>query len=157
MPTNKHDSIVEPIILAATRMEAIANRYIFEPMGLTVASAKVLKMLARSPQGVLTPTELVHATGGTKSNISQRITFLEKKGLLQRTAGTGFDRRQVAVQLTRAGKAKVIEIKKRAEQPSANLAKCFTAKEIAAQLAFFQKLDQVLNRCEKDLKTCFKA
>ena len=75
-------SIIEPIILTASQLEDFSNKYLFGPLGLTISSMKILLILNR--KGKLTAKEIVKNVGGKKSNISQRLYLLEKKGYIKK-------------------------------------------------------------------------
>lgn len=140
----------------AARLEWIGNRFVFEPMGLTAASAKILKFIAQSEKGELLPTEIMRKTGGTKSNVSQRVKFLEKLGYVKRGGCCIFDRRQYPVAITPTGKKKYLEVRKRFQGPVFTLEKHFTKEEVKAHFAFFQKMNAVLDQhTETDMQAIF--
>jgi len=149
--------LTDPIVCTAARLESIAQRFVFEPMGLTAASAKIIKFLAITPSGQLTPTEIMRQIGGTKSNISQRLNFLEKLGYIQRVMRSTGDRRQTPVQLTAAGKKKYKEVRARLQGPVLMLEQHFTKAEIKTHLAFMKKMNHTLNMHEKELPKIFNV
>ncbi|MFA7319739.1 MAG: MarR family transcriptional regulator, partial [Parcubacteria group bacterium] len=73
---------IEPIICLARRMEIIADKYVFKPLGISPISMKILKALKWHAS--LSPSDLIEITNSTKSNISQRLNLLEKEGSVRR-------------------------------------------------------------------------
>jgi DNA-binding MarR family transcriptional regulator len=146
--------ITDSIVCLAARLENIADRYVFGPMGMSAASFKILGVLSHADR--MTPGEILRFTGGSKSNVSQRLRFLEKEGLIRRLSDSGAkDRRHVAVSLTPAGRKKVASVARQFAKAHLKLEEHFTKKEIQAHLAFFRKLGNVLEAEEKNLASYF--
>lgn len=154
MPKIKYHSLTDPIIFTSARLEAIANRFVFEPLGLTLASARIIRLLADN--GKLTPSDLLAYAGGTKGNVSQRLKFLEREGYIRRAGGAGKDKRIVTVELTEKGKKRFKEIFARFETARNCLEKAFTTEEKKHYLAFFEKLNRMLDESEKEFPKIFK-
>lgn len=155
MGTFDSSSPVEPIICLAHRFEAIANKYVFQPMGLSSISMKILKLLRT--QGSLTVSDLTEMTHATKSNISQRLSFLEKENFITRTYGSDKnDRRKIVIELTPAGQEKIADLQKRFNKAKISFEKKFSAKEIAEHKAFIEKLNAILDNEENELEKIFK-
>lgn len=147
--------ITEPIIFTATRLESIANRYIFVPIGTTAAMMKILGLLKK--KGPMTPVQIMNLAGGTKSNVSQRLNTLEKSNLIVRShAVISNDRRKVMVKLTFKGKEQMEMIKKQMRKAQLCLSKHFTEREIRQHIEFFEKINEILDKGEKDLGRVFK-
>ena len=83
MKKNNHIFPAESIVCLAHRFESIANKYVFYPMGLSAISMKILKLL--KVHGRLTASDLIEMTSSTKSNMSQRLNFLEKEKYIQQS------------------------------------------------------------------------
>jgi len=148
-------SPVEPIICLTHRFEAIANKYVFQPMGLSSISMKILKLLKLNES--MTASELIEITGATKSNMSQRLSFLEKEKYIIRTyASDKKDKRKITIELTLAGKEMIADLEKRFKKAQISFEKKFTAKEIAQHKAFFKKLNSILDSGESELEKIFK-
>ncbi|MFA5993686.1 MAG: winged helix-turn-helix transcriptional regulator [Parcubacteria group bacterium] len=155
MPNKKTPSPVEPIICLAHRLEAIANKYVFQPMGFSSVSMKILKALQLHSS--LSPSDLITITSSTKSNISQRLNFLEKEGYLKRnSASVSSDQRKINIQLTRLGEKKLLEIEKRFNKARISFAQKLTAKEIEQHRLFIQKINTILDSEENELEKLFK-
>ncbi len=147
------ETISESIIHAAMRLENIANKHIFSHLGMTSASIKIMFVLKKCP-AYNTPTKILEAIGGTRSNISQRLDFLEKKGFITRKhQELDSDKRKVNIMLTSQGKAKLMEAEKWLEKANMYLEKYFTQEELASHFAFFQKLNEALD-AEEENKSC---
>lgn len=89
-------------MFTASRLEVIANRHLFGPLKMTISSMKILRLLEKMDQ--LTPKEIMENIGGTKSNISQRLDLLEKRGYITKDNKKSDDKRKVYVRLTVTGK-----------------------------------------------------
>ncbi|EKE18857.1 MAG: hypothetical protein ACD_9C00212G0003 [uncultured bacterium] len=153
--SNSSSSHVEPIICLAHRFESIANKYVFGPMGLSGASMKILKLLKL--HGSLTSSNLVEMTNATKSNISQRLSFLEKEKYIIKTyASDNQDKRKVIIELTESGKEMISDLEKRFKKAHISFEKKFTKQEIANHKAFFKKLNSILDNGESELEKLFK-
>ena len=146
-------NISDPIMSTATKLERIANVHIFSHIGLSSANIKIMCILDRMK--ITTPSGILKFLGGTRSNISQRLDFLEKKGyILRKHDSTSADKRKVNIQLTTAGRRKLTEAEKWLKKANLYLEKYFTKKELAAHFAFFKKLNEILDRDSDNCPTC---
>lgn len=156
MKKTDSSSPVEPIICITHRLEAIANKYVFQPMGLSHMSMNILKSLAIN--GPLTSSELIKITSATKSNMSQRLSFLEKEDYVARTHEKNSpDKRKVMIKLTASGKKRLTDLEKRLQKAQISFEKKFTKNEIAQHKAFFKKLTTILDNGEHELEKIFKS
>jgi DNA-binding MarR family transcriptional regulator len=147
--------ITHPIIYTAARLEAVADKYVFNPMGTTAASMKILRLL--KDHGPLTPRRIVELGGGTKSNVSQRLRHLEKNGFITRKQDVfPEDRRKVIVKMTKKGDRRVNEIQTRLKKAQICLTKNFSKKEISQHVEFLKKINRLIDREEKNLDKIFK-
>ena len=72
---------------------------------------KILKLL--HIHGTLTASNIIEMLDATKSNISQRLNFLEKESLIKRSyAINKADKRQIMVSLTEQGEKIIIDLEK---------------------------------------------
>ncbi len=155
MKINDSSSPVEPIVCLAHRFESIVNKYVFQPMNLSAISVKILKLLQENSS--MTASALIEMTGATKSNMSQRLSFLEKEGYLTKTyASDSKDKRKISIRLTPAGKEKIADLEKRFKKAKISFEKKFTEKELAQHKAFFKKLSAILDSEESELEKIFK-
>lgn len=124
-------------------------------MGLSSTSMKILKLLKN--RGPLTASKLIEITGATKSNLSQRLNFLEKENHILRTyASDKKDKRKVLIELTLTGKKMMLGIEKRLQKAQISFEKKFSEKEIAQHKAFIKKLNSILDSEESELEKIFK-
>lgn len=147
-----NESLARSIVLTAMRLENLGNRFIFEPLGLTAASLKIVGLLHHL--GPMTPSAIGERLGSTKSNITQRLNFLEKKGLVSRQAsksGQG-DGRSVSVCLTAYGRRQLKLINSALKEHQLHIAKYFTPEEIQANLDFLKRFNEILDQCPKQGK-----
>jgi DNA-binding MarR family transcriptional regulator len=143
-------NISDSIIRTAMQLESIANRHIFSHIDMTSASIKIMCVLSKCPT-CNTPTKILELIGGTRSNISQRLDYLEKNGLITRKHATAeSDKRKVSVLLTAKGKRKLLEAEGLIQKANMYLEKHFTQDELAAHFAFFKKLNELLDAAEKN-------
>lgn len=155
MKTKDSSSPIEPIVCLAHRFEAIANKYVFQPMGLSSISMKILKLLKH--HGPLTASDLISMTSATKSNMSQRLSFLEKERYINKSyASDKKDKRKIIIDLTPTGKEMIANLEKRFEKAQISFKKKFSEKEIAQHRAFFNKLNIILDSGEDELEKIFK-
>lgn len=148
-----YSSIVEPLIYTAARLEAIANKYVFAKCGLSSTSVKILRTLSKHDS--LTASGIIDVIGGTKSNISQRITVLERTLLIKRSSAQSKDKRTIAVRITPQGGRKLKEVDARLEKAKLSLEQNLTAKEIKDYLAFMEKINTTIDEGEKNISKIF--
>ena len=155
MKKNNHIFPAESIVCLAHRFESIANKYVFYPMGLSAISMKILKLL--KVHGRLTASDLIEMTSSTKSNMSQRLNFLEKEKYIQRShAGDGEDKRRVAIELTSKGKKIILDLEKKFSKAQVSFEEKFSVKELAQHKAFLIKINSILDTQEKELENLFR-
>lgn len=149
---NSYYSIIEPIIFTASRLEVIANRCFFRPIEMNISNVKILGLLCRKK--TMTAKEIMKLAGGTKSNISQRLDYLERKGFIKTQKDVSGDKRKLLVKLTVSGRKKVLEIKENLKKIKLEMEAHFDPKEIKQHYAFFNKLNNLIDLKEKDLSRC---
>ncbi len=145
---NSHYSIIEPVIYTASRLEVISNRYLFGPIGMNITSIKILGLINKKK--AITPKDIMELIGGTKSNISQRLDFLEKKGFIKTRKNTFSDKRKTLIALTPLGKKKLREMKSHLKKTSLELESNFSEEEIQQHFTFFNKLNKLIETKEKE-------
>jgi DNA-binding MarR family transcriptional regulator len=139
----------------AHRFESIANKYVFQPMGLSSISMKILKFLKNC--GPMTASNLIEMTNATKSNMSQRLSFLEKeKYIVKNYASDSSDKRKILIELTQDGRKVIATLEKRIGKAQISFEKKFSKKEIAQHRAFVAKLNSILDSEEHELEKLFK-
>lgn len=87
--------------------------------------------------------------GGTKSNITQRLNFLERSKLILSARSKEGDKRKVLVSLSPEGTKKIKDVMDIFKKNSIYLEKFFTEKELAEHFSFMRKMNTVLNDCEQ--------
>ncbi len=148
-------TIAESIILAGVRLRAIANRFVFSAEGISGVKFRILRLLCS--EGKKRPSEILKFSGGTKSNVSQRLDSLEKSKLIRRIQPKkGEDRRGIFVEITPKGEALVEKLIGRFKKSETALRSCFSKSEIEAQFAFLEKLNRGLDEHEKEIPTLFE-
>jgi len=155
MHTKNTISPIEPIICTAHRFEAIAKKYIFQPTGFSPTSMHILQVLKEN--GPMIASDLIEVIQTSKSNMSQRITFLEKECHITRTPmQEGEDRRKIIIALTSSGKKKITELEKRIKEAEISFEKKFSTEELRNHKAFFEKMGRILDDGECELAKIFK-
>lgn len=155
MKKNEPIAPAESIICLSRRLESIANKYVFQPMGLSSISMKILKLVRR--HGPLTASDMLDDLGATKSNISQRMNFLEKAGYIARKYGADKkDRRKIKIELTPKGKKTITELEKRFKKAQISFEEKFTQKELIDHRDFIKKINTILDEEKDNLEKIFK-
>jgi DNA-binding MarR family transcriptional regulator len=150
MNTLRSNSIARNLLMTASRLENYANHCLFNPQELTFSGMKILHILHF--KGPMLPTEIIKIVGGSKSNITQRLNLLAKRGLIDRYLPNNItDKRNVMVKLTKPGAVKIAQVVALINQKSLDLASCFSANEITAFSKFMDKLNAIINEEEKKL------
>jgi DNA-binding MarR family transcriptional regulator len=155
MQNKAHLSITETVIATSIRFKSIANRFVFNPSGVTGSKFRILRMIFCD--GKQRPSEITKFAGGTKSNVSQRINALEDEGLVVRLrAVKGADRRNVLVDITPKGRALVTNLMAKFSKSMQTLEKEFSEKEINDHFAFFEKMNRLLDENDKKIPELLK-
>lgn len=149
-----HPDMISPLFCATHLLETLGNRYIFNPVGLTATSFKILSALKK---GRLVPCAILLEVGGLKSNLSQRLQALEKKDLIRRFHSSPHDKRKIAFELTKSGKRLLKQAETHAKYASLSFEKEFTPAELKQHHAFFEKLIFLLTKKEASLQKHFSA
>ena len=139
-----------PSLVGATalRLEMIADHLLFKPLNLTAASFRILAVIDRC--GTMTPTDLIESLGGTKSNITQRLAFLNRSGLVKTARLKGGDGRKVLVSLTESGRRQVLTVRAIFQEHNVHVEKFFKPAEIKSFVHFIIKLNQGLDACDQE-------
>lgn len=146
-------NISDPIVSTAAKLERIANSHIFIHIGMSSASIKIMCILHKT--SVTTPSAIQEYMGSSRSNVSQRLDFLEKQGYISRKhSPLSKDKRKVDISLTSMGKRKLKEAEKWLRKANLYLEKYFTKKELDAHFAFFKKLNEILDRESNNCSVC---
>jgi DNA-binding MarR family transcriptional regulator len=145
----------ESIVCLAHRFESIANKYVFKPMGLSSSTMHILKLLKIHKE--LTASDIIEILNATKSNISQRLNFLEKEGHIQRVyAADKKDKRKITISLTNQGKEVIRNLENRFQKAQIKLEEEFTKKELEQHKNFITKINGILDKGEIELEKLFK-
>jgi DNA-binding MarR family transcriptional regulator len=140
----QNDSLVMRLIMLAHRLEETAERAFFAPHGLSMSTGRILMYLFHS--GPQTPTEILQALGGKKSNITQRIANLEKLNMVARqTPKPHADRRQIRIGLSPAGTRCAKQLDAIFNTNIAALEQSIPKQQHAATLSVFNLIDERLD------------
>lgn len=150
--TGDIDSLSNSFVMTAMRLEALMERYLFKPSGLSAASFKILSFVKNNKD--CSPSEILDYLGGTKSNITQRLNFLERSSFICSNKPRNGDKRRVLVCLSKAGEKKLSEVMNKFKENSIHFEKFFTKEEISNHLSFMVKLNESLDKTEKLMKNC---
>lgn len=152
-PLSESTDMISPLFSATSILESLGNRYIFNPVGLTATGFKILSALKQSP---MTHGTLLASVNCLKSNLSQRLSALEKKGFIRRLPNkNAADKRQVFFQLTKNGSKVLHQAEIHARHASLSFEKCFSKKELEQHKAFFDTLLALLAEKETTLERHF--
>ncbi|NTU67207.1 MAG: ArsR family transcriptional regulator [Candidatus Moranbacteria bacterium] len=137
----------EYILVAAMKLEVTANRHVFHSMRLSFMSVKIMGYLSHAKAA--TPTDIMNSVGGTKSNVSQRLNYLEKEGYISRKFDKfSGDKRKVVIKITKQGEEVLNEVTKRLDKMRRSLRAHFSKEEIEANARFCSKMISILNLSE---------
>lgn len=147
--TGRGTDIASLIGLTAWRLEMMADQLIFKPMNLSAASFRIIALLEKN--GPLIPTDILDYLGGTKSNITQRLNFLGRSGLISSERVKNGDQRKILISLTDQGQATLSNIKMAFKKYDIHAEEFFSAAELKSFQSFMEKLNEGLNKCEQDI------
>ena len=146
------ENLAGAIIFTAMRLEHVVNRSVFEPLGLTSSSVKIIGLLKH--RGQMTSREISEFLGSSKSNITQRLNFLQKNGLIRRLTATNLkDGRKIAVELTDLGLKKIKALMKIMKGNQVRVENCCGQREINLFLNLFKKINEHLDIYESSSKS----
>jgi len=132
------------IFFTSSKMEQIADQYIYKPLGLSKSTFDILHILSTKKSA--TATELLSFVGGTRSNISQRIDWLEKNNWVTRKLPTGnTDRRKIVIQLTPFAAKKMSKFESIVEESRVELEKNISDQEIKIFRKVIKKIHSKLD------------
>lgn len=144
----------EYILITAMKFEVIINKYIFHSMRLSFMSVKIMGYLSHVKAA--TPTDIMNSVGGTKSNISQRLSYLEKRGYVTRKSDRfSDDKRKVSIKITKSGEDAFLKVTKSLDKMRQSLRTHFSEKEIGANAKFCAKMISILKLPDSELKKLF--
>ena len=132
------DNVIPLIVFTSLRMEAWADNHVFKQFGLTSASFRIMALIDRL--GPSSPSRMIELLGSSKSNLTQRLGFMLRAGLVKKNK-EGEDGRRVVVALTSSGKQKYRSAFRIAKQYNDRLQSLFNDKELEAYFAFMEKLN----------------
>jgi DNA-binding MarR family transcriptional regulator len=142
----KFDNVIPLIVFTSLRMEAMADRHIFKQFGFTAASFRIMALVNR--MGKASPGDIVELLGFSKSNLTQRLGFLVKSGLVDKEKG-GADGRRLLVRLTPEGKRRFKQAFKLAKRLNDSLQSLFHGQDMDSFFNFMEKLNYNLDKAEK--------
>lgn len=134
------------LVFTAMRLETLADRYMFKPLGLTTASFRILMMLYKS--GPQAPSEIIEILGGTKSNATQRLNWLNRRGLIELTHKEGDDKRRASARITTLGRQQVDKASRLFKDNDLHIEKYFSNNEMKDFMHLLRKLNLGLDQCE---------
>ena len=141
MPT-----ISESFMCIAHRFSQLGQKHIFGHADISLISAKILFVISAKPD--ISPSMIRDMLGGTMSNISQRLSYLEKHNLIARVHDAS-DKRKISFMLTDLGKKKAAMIRRWVKKGNVSIEKHFSKDELAHHFAFCSKLHTILDKAEE--------
>lgn len=145
----RFDNVIPLIMFTSLRLEAYAERNIFKQFDFTASNFRIMAMIDRL--GPTFPSEIVTLLGFSKSNLTQRLSFMAKAGLVHKEKKDD-DGRKIVVSLTKEGKEKYLQALKIAKKKNKELGLLFNDKELDNYFDFMQKLN--LNLGKSDIFSC---
>lgn len=138
------------LVFTAMRLEMMADRFMFKPLGLTTASFRILMLLDNL--GSQTPSEIIDLIGSTKSNVTQRLNFLDRQGFIKLKRKANADKRRVSVTITALGLKQINAARQLFKKHNLHIENYFSDKEMKDFLCLLRKLNQGLDKCEINIK-----
>jgi DNA-binding MarR family transcriptional regulator len=112
-----------------------------ERFGLEIPEWRVLVTVA--PEGGCTAQQIAAGTRMHKTRVSRAIACLEEKGLIERAANSG-DRREMPLQLTKAGRRMYSELVPLALERERALLACMSREELRSFGVALERLEAFL-------------
>lgn len=138
-------NIANLVAITSLRLELIADRLIFQPLELSAASFRILALLERKKE--ITPSAILGFLGGSKSNITQRLNYLDRRLLVKTVRATTNDRRRLMVTLTPLGRSRLRAAWRSIDRNSLHVEKYFKSPELKGFYKFMIKLNKGLDIC----------
>jgi len=141
--------IVHLIACTSARLEKIAEKTFFEPLKISSASFKILAYIGHYQN--MMPSQLVKELGSTKSNITQRLNFLVKSGLIEKIKTDNGDGRSVSLVLTKVGLEKLKLATDNMSAKGMRLDEKFSAEEIKQFQELLNKFNNLITIYEESI------
>jgi len=138
------------LVFSAMRLETLADEFMFKPLGLTSATFRILMTL--DGLGPQSPSDLIAALGSSKSNLTQRLHWLEKKQLIKVKRQVNNDKRRALAQITKLGKQQVVATRQLVKDNNLLIENYFSKAEVKELIRLLRKLNHGLDQCQPKLK-----
>ena len=136
------------------RIKTLADRFMFEPVGLTTASFRILMLLDKlGPQA---PSQIIDLLGATKSNITQRLHLLARRGFIEMTHRAETDKRRISVRITALGLKQTAIARQLLKKHNLHIENYFTKQEVQDFLRLLRKLNVGLDQCKIELQNYYE-
>lgn len=142
------------LVFTAMRLESIAETNIMKPMGLTASSFRIL--MALHSLGSQTSSELTETLGTSKSNLAQRLAWLQKKGFITMKRNRKGDRRLVSITITSIGEEKLLITSKLIKDNNLQVEKYFNEKETQELLRLLRHINSCLDSCQTGINKIYE-
>ena len=144
----KSGSIFSQIVKTANRLEVLANKYILEPLELTISSLTILDLIYKDKS--VTPTQMMKAIYCSKSNITQRLNVMEKGGLIVRKPSPSEkDKRKIGIAMTEEGKKRYLQAMTVVRSKGAEVESRLRKADIADHHLFLENINRILDSYEQ--------
>lgn len=134
------------LVFSAMRLESLADKSIFKPIGLTAATFRILMTL--DSLGSQSPSDFIEILGSSKSNLTQRLTWLAKKKLITFSRHTSSDKRRSLAKITNLGRRQLEATCLLVKKNNLHIENYFDNKEAQEFLRLLRKLNQGLDQCQ---------
>jgi DNA-binding MarR family transcriptional regulator len=142
------------LVFSAMRLEALADRFMLKPLGLSTASFRILMILdSLGPQA---PSEIIDLLGSSKSNLAQRLSLLSRHSFIELSHKTGEDKRRASARITPLGLQRLQSARKMFKKHNLHIENYFSAKEMQDFLRLTRKLNEGLDKCEISIKKYYE-
>lgn len=133
--------------IAVLRFMHIIEKVALKPYNISMVSARIMLVIVHFNK--INQSEISNYVSSSNSNTSQRLDFLEKKGLITRTfAGDTKDKRKVMVSPTIKGEKLFWEVYEKVLDIKNKVLINFSDEELKAHARFNTELVKILDKIE---------
>lgn len=133
--------------ITAIRFMNIIEKIALKPYNISMISGRIMLVIVHFKK--ISQSEIAEYVLTSNSNLSQRLNFLEKKGLIVRSfAGDKNDKRKVMISPTKKGEELFWEIFEKVADIKEKILNNFTKEELEGHAKFGLKMSKILDKFE---------
>jgi len=133
--------------VAALRFMNIIEKKALKPYNVSIISGKIMLVIVHFNK--ISQSEIANYVYTSNSNLSQRLDFLEKEGLIIRISdGDKKDKRKVIISPTEKGEELFWEVYGKVKAIKKKVLDNFSKEELEAHIKFVAKMSNILDKVE---------